>query len=65
MVTCAALSMRHYYTCPHGQRWANNQIGIARSPNGGPCGNGPRARADDAAWHVAGPWYIFLPTKWP
>ena len=55
-------SLRDYYACPHGERWANNQIGIARSVTGGPCGNGPRPRARGSTWHVTGPWYLFIPT---
>jgi hypothetical protein len=56
-------SFRNYHSCPHGERWANNQIGIARSYNGGPCGNGSRARGT-YCWHVSGPWYIYIPMRY-
>jgi len=56
-------SLRHYHVCPHGERWANNQVGVARSFNGGPCRNGSRARRS-TVWHVKGPWYIFIPMRY-
>jgi len=57
------LSLRGYYVCPHGERWANNQVGVARIVSGGPCGNGPRARGS-TVWHVKGPWYLFIPMRY-
>jgi hypothetical protein len=48
-----------YHTCPHGQRWANPYLGVARSGNGGPCGNGPLPRGRHV-WHVRGEWYLFV-----
>ena len=47
-------------TCDHGLRWANNQLGIAWSDNGGPCGNGRRARSG-RAWRLTKHWYVYLP----
>ncbi|MBC8105977.1 MAG: hypothetical protein H7Z14_05260 [Anaerolineae bacterium] len=58
------VSFRHYDVCPHGQRWANNQIGIAKSANGGPCGNGSYGRHGHLARRVVGQWYVFVPQRY-
>ena len=57
-------SLRYSYSCPHGKRWTNNQIGIAWSANGGPCGNGPRPRMREQTWRVVRNWYVFVPSRW-
>ena len=51
------------YTCAHGTRWANNQLAIAWSDNGGPCGNGPYQRVG-RPWRIAKHWYIYRPHVW-
>lgn len=51
------------YTCPHGMRWANNQLGIAWSANGGPCGNGPYQRVG-RSWRISRYWYVYRPHAW-
>jgi hypothetical protein len=51
------------YTCPHGMRWTNNQLGVAWSDNGGPCGNGPHPRRH-TPWRIAKHWYIYRPQAW-
>ena len=58
-----AFSLGQTHVCPHGKRWANNQIGVARSVNGGPCRNGPRFPGSKV-WHVGGPWYVFIPRRY-
>ena len=54
---------RSRYTCPHGMRWGNNQLGIAWSDNGGPCGNGLYPRVG-RPWRIAKHWYIYRPHAW-
>jgi hypothetical protein len=53
----------HRYTCPHGLRWANNQLVIAWSDNGGPCSNGPYQRVD-RPWRITKHWYVYRPYGW-